>query len=77
MSKGQAFEEDVSRPKMQCEPGKCNAETTYESGNELEPHPPYLLSVLTYLALGQLRLDRRPCLALSSITQQIHDNCPL
>ena len=74
MSKGQSFEEHVSRPKTQCERWKCNVKTTYESENELESHPPGVLSVLTYLALGQLRLDRRPCLALSSITQQIHDN---
>lgn len=28
----------------------------------------------SYLSFGQLRLDRRPSLALSSITEQIHDN---
>ena len=30
-----------------------------------------------YLALGQLRLDRRPCLALGGITEQVHDDCTL
>jgi hypothetical protein len=28
----------------------------------------------TYLSLGQLRLDLGPCLALSSIGKQVHDN---
>ena len=30
---------------------------------------------IAYLVLGQLRLDCWPCLTLSSITKQIHDNC--
>ena len=30
---------------------------------------------LSYLALGQLRLDRRPSLTLCSVTEQVHDDC--
>jgi len=33
-----------------------------------------VLGALSYLALGQLRLDGRPGLTLSSITEQVHDN---
>ena len=40
----------------------------YESGTVLESQLPKLLSILTYLALGQLRLDRRPSFTLGSIT---------
>lgn len=77
MSRKQALETHVSRLKMQHERRKCDSERTYESGKVLESHTLWLLSILTYLALGQLRLDRRPGLTLSSITQQIHDNCAL
>jgi hypothetical protein len=31
----------------------------------------------TDLALDKLRLDVRPCLTLSSITEQVHDDCTL
>lgn len=34
-------------------------------------------SFLPYLALGQLRFDPRPGLTLSSIGEQVHDDCAL
>ena len=77
MSREQTLKEQVSRLKMQRERGDYVLERTYESGTKLKSHPPWLMLILTYLALGELRLDRRPSLALSSITQQVHDNCAL
>ena len=34
-------------------------------------------AVYAHLALGQLRLDGRPCLGLSSIREQVHDDSTL
>lgn len=32
-------------------------------------------SIESYLALGDLRLDRWPCLTLCGITEQVHNDC--